>query len=70
VRLTITPGQCQGHARCAALVPDIFDLDDEGDSFILPGRDRIPDGNQAAYEQALLAVDSCPEEAIRIEPNG
>ncbi len=30
MRVSIDPGLCQGHARCASLVPELFDIDDEG----------------------------------------
>ena len=67
MRITITQGLCQGHARCATLAPEIFDLDAEGYSLVLPGHEEIADGDEGAYQQALLAVDNCPEQAIRID---
>ena len=67
MRVKVTEGRCQGHARCLALVPEIFDLDDEGYAFVLPGREAIDEKDTRAYEQALLAVDNCPEQAIVIE---
>ena len=66
MRITIIDGVCQGHARCAALAPEIFDLDAEGYSVILPGREHIPHGDEDTYQQALLAAENCPEQAIRI----
>jgi ferredoxin len=67
--VTIIEGACQGHARCATLAPEIFDLDAEGYSVILQGREKIADGDEEAYELALLAVENCPEQAIRIDPD-
>jgi ferredoxin len=69
MRIRIIEGRCQGHARCAALVPEMFDLDADGYSFVLPGHEEIADGDERALEQARLAVDNCPEEAIRVEPD-
>jgi ferredoxin len=67
MRVKVSEGQCQGHARCLALVPEMFDLDDEGYAFVLPGQEEIDEDDTRSYEQALLAVDNCPEQAIVIE---
>jgi ferredoxin len=48
----------------------MFDLDDEGYSFVLPGREEIADGDEQAVEMAMLAADNCPEQAIVVEPDG
>jgi ferredoxin len=69
-RIRVVEDRCQGHARCAALVPELFDLDVDGYSFVLPGREEIPDGDGETLDRALLAVESCPEQAIRIDSDG
>jgi ferredoxin len=69
MRLSIADGVCQGHARCAALVPEMFDLDADGYAIIVPGREVIADGDEEAREQAMLAIENCPEQAIRLEPD-
>jgi ferredoxin len=53
---------CQGHNRCCALAPNVFDVDDFGEAFALN------DGNVAAGEEenARQAIDNCPEFAIKI----
>lgn len=66
-RISIIEGRCQGHARCAALVPKLFDLDADGYSVVLPGHEEIPDGDEETLDQALLAVENCPEQAICID---
>ena len=68
-RIDVDRDLCQGHARCAALVPELFDLDDDGYSVVRPGREAIPDGDEEALDRALLAVENCPEQAIRVEPH-
>jgi ferredoxin len=68
MRLSIAEDLCQGHARCASLVPEIFDLDDDGYAVIVPGRELIADDDEEAREQAMVAVENCPEQAIRLEP--
>jgi ferredoxin len=65
VRIVIDPGLCQGHARCASLVPDVFDIDEDGYGVVRAGREHVPDGDL----DALLAIDNCPEQAIRLEPD-
>jgi ferredoxin len=68
MRITIIDGLCQGHARCAALAPETFDLDADGYSVVRPGREKIAPGDEEDYEQVLHAVENCPEQAIRIDP--
>jgi ferredoxin len=67
VRVRISESLCQGHARCAELVPEMFDLDEAGYSFVLPGQEQIADGDEQTLERAMLAVDNCPEQAIVIQ---
>jgi len=53
---------CQGHARCYALAPEVFDLDDDG--YIRPGDIDVPEAHEAL---ALRAVRACPECALTLE---
>jgi len=63
MRVTVDQSRCQGHALCAMHAPDLFDLDDEGHSFVIA--DPVPSGlDEAAY----AAEAGCPEEAITVEP--
>jgi ferredoxin len=51
--------RCQGHARCAALAPELFEVDELGE-----GRwRRFAD----LHDRADLAKTNCPESAIDIE---
>jgi len=52
---------CQGHARCYALAPELFELDDDG--YIRPGDIDIPQVHQTL---ALRAVRACPECALAL----
>ena len=63
MRLRIVSGLCQGHARCAALAPELFDLDENGFGIVRPGCENA----SAGEGQALLAVENCPEQAIVLE---
>jgi ferredoxin len=60
MRIRIDSSLCQGHARCAALAPELFDLDENGVGVVRPGCEHVPEGDL----QALLAIDNCPEQAI------
>ena len=54
--------KCQGHNRCAALAPDLFEIDDLGTSHAI-GDGVVPADRQGA---ARLAVDNCPEYAVSV----
>ena len=60
--VSVDPARCQGHARCLAFAPEIFESDDEGYSFV-PERSsqhaQLTDG-------LALAVANCPERAILV----
>lgn len=61
MRIHLDRETCQGHGRCYALAPELFDSDDEGYAVLLAGDGQVPAG---AEEAARLAVDNCPEYAI------
>ncbi len=60
MRIRVDPLKCQGHARCFALAPELFEVDDYGMSTV-KGDGMVPVDLE---ERALLAVDNCPEFAI------
>ena len=35
MRVTVDADRCEGHARCWAVCPEVFDLDDEGHAVVL-----------------------------------
>ena len=53
---------CQGHNRCYALAPEIFDVDDYGQA-VLTIEGDVPAELQ---DKARLAASNCPEYAISI----
>ena len=55
--------KCQGHGRCYALAPDLFDADEEGYSVVLVSGEL----SSEQVAQAQLAADNCPEYAITLE---
>lgn len=64
MRVVLDSELCQGHGRCYALAPDLFDSDDDGYGFVIPADGIVPEGQEDA---ARLAADNCPEFAITIE---
>jgi ferredoxin len=63
MRIVFDREKCQGHGRCYALAPDLFDADDEGYAVVLASG-PLDDAQLAA---AQLAADNCPEYAITID---
>ena len=53
---------CAGHARCAAVAPDIFDLDDAG--YIAFTEKFLPPEDA---DQAERGVRACPERVLKVE---
>jgi ferredoxin len=58
----IVSERCQGHARCVAIAPELFELDELGNAHArLHG--LVPKGLEA---KAWLAKANCPELALDI----
>jgi len=62
MRVELDLQRCQGHNRCYALAPEIFDVDDYG-SAILLNDGFVPAGLE---DKATLAIANCPEFAISL----
>ena len=62
MRIHVDAEKCQGHNRCYALAPELFDVDDYGNAVV------IGDGSVPAEleDRARLALANCPEFAITI----
>jgi ferredoxin len=58
--------KCQGHNRCYALAPELFDVDDYGQAMLLV-EGTVP---AELEDKARLAASNCPEYAITITENG
>ena len=63
MRVRVETEKCQGHNRCYALAPELFDVDDYGYA------KEIGDGVVPAEleDKARLAASNCPEFAIVVE---
>ena len=63
MRVHVDPEKCQGHNRCYALAPELFDVDDLGNAHEV-GDGEVP---PELADKARLAAANCPEFAIAIE---
>ncbi len=63
MKVRVDPALCQGHNRCYALAPDLFQLDDAGFSSAV-GDGTVPPDREEAAE---LAADNCPEMAVLLD---
>ena len=67
MKIVINRQGCVGHARCNAVAPELFPLDDVG--FIDTDGFDVPEGSEAAARNGAKA---CPERIIRTidDPSG
>lgn len=63
MKVHVDASKCQGHNRCYALAPEVFDVDEYGNAFEL-NEGVVPADLEA---KARLAAANCPEFAINIE---
>jgi len=62
MRVGVDPAKCQGHNRCKAIAPDLFEIDELG--YAHAKHEVVPLNLERA---AGLAVANCPEQAIWAE---
>ena len=62
MRVHVDPAKCQGHNRCYALAPELFDVDDLGNA-TERNEGVVPEGLE---EKAKTAAANCPEFAITV----
>jgi ferredoxin len=60
VVVTVDRGLCIGAQTCRAIVPELFEIDDEGLAVVVAG-------GRAPIERIEQAVVECPTQAIRVE---
>lgn len=53
--------RCQGHARCFALAPESFTIDDDGYGHVIEGREQ-----SFEEDKVRRAIKNCPERAIKL----
>ena len=62
LRVRIDSERCQGHNRCCAVAPELFEADDVGNTRVRGDGSVAP----ALEAKAKLAMANCPEHAIRM----
>jgi ferredoxin len=65
MKVRVDQDTCQGHGRCYALAPELFESDDYGNAHELNDGD-VPPGQE---DSARLAAANCPELAVILEEN-
>lgn len=64
LKIRVNRSLCQGHGRCVALAPELFEADAFGDANEIGDGTVLPD----LEDKAWLAKANCPERAIDVEP--
>ncbi len=62
LKVTIDPDLCVGDSICVDLVPDVFEMGDDGIAYVKEGMECTGD-----REDVQDAADQCPSGAIIIE---
>jgi ferredoxin len=63
ITVRVDSAKCQGHARCSALAPELFLLDEFGNAREARSGCVPPE----LVDKAYMARANCPEEAIIVE---
>lgn len=61
MKVSADPSLCEAHGECTAILPGVFDLDDDELLQIRPG-----ELSAAEEEPAARAVAACPKGALRL----
>ena len=61
MKIRVDRNKCQGHARCYGISPELFEVDEYGQSTVIV--DEVPADLE---DKAHLAVANCPEYAIEM----
>ncbi len=62
LKVHVDAARCQGHNRCHSIAPELFEIDDYGNSRAKDDGSVPPE----LEERARLAVKNCPEHAVRL----
>ena len=61
MRIIVDHSACSGHGRCAAVAPEVYELDDTGHNAM--SETEVP---ADLVEAARRGADNCPERAITL----
>lgn len=62
MKIRVDVAACVGHARCAAVAPEVYELDDNG--FNVTAEKEV---DESLRSQAIRGMRACPEKVITIE---
>jgi len=62
VKIRVRVEGCVGHARCAAVAPEVYELDDDGFNTT-----EYKEVDESLRPQAIRGGRACPEKVISIE---
>jgi len=62
VKVRVDDALCEGHGRCYALAPDVYETDDHGHCVVI----QADPGNELEAA-ARRGADNCPEHAITVD---
>jgi ferredoxin len=62
MKIRVNVAGCVGHARCAAVAPEVYELDDNGFN-VTPEKEV----DESLRSQAIRGMRACPEKIITID---
>lgn len=62
MKVKVDTGSCVGHARCAAVAPDVYELNDDG--YNVTAEKNV---SKDLEKKAIRGMRACPERIITIE---
>lgn len=63
MRINVDFDNCDGHGQCVIAAPEVFDLNDDGDTVIV----LIEDPDESLRPKIIAAAKQCPVAAIKLE---
>lgn len=63
LKIVVDREKCQGIGACVGAAPDVFEIDSEGKAVVI-------DAEGADKDEAILAAEACPLEAIAVFEDG
>ena len=62
MRVRVDAAACEGHGRCYALAPEVFEPDDQGHCVV-----TLPQATGPMEAAARRGAENCPESAITVD---
>lgn len=62
MKITVDVHRCVGHARCAAVAPEVYEVNDDG--FNVTAEKEVDTALRAA---AIRGMRACPERVIKVD---